>query len=394
MKESITTLDKVSEVYNGNSINAEYKRKYFCGLDEGYPFIATKDIAMNGIVDYDNGVKIPYGTKYKIAEPNSVFICAEGGSAGRKIAFIDRKVCFGNKLFCIKPNSESLLGKYVYYYTNSDGFQTQFKKLLAGLIGGVSISKFKSISIPLPPLAEQRKIVDFLDTQFRNIDALKNNAEQQLQAAKDLFQSALASLLTPQNNWETKTLGEIGNFKRGGSFTKSDFVSSGIPCIHYGQIHMKFGVKTEKNISFLPQSCEAKAKFAEKGDLIIAITSEDNEGSCKCTAWMGDEKVAVGGHIAVYHHSLDPQFVSYYFRSPKFQKDKLDFVHGFKVVEIKPSDIAKISITYPKTRDEQAYIVKELDTLSGKVQSLQDNYTQTLTLCNDLKQALLKQIFD
>ncbi len=192
---------------------------------------------------------------------------------------------------------------YLYRYlmfVYREGITRSMQRATTG-IHNIEFDKFLAIEIPLPPLAEQRKIVDFLDTQFRNIDALKNNAEQQLQAAKDLFQSALASLLTPQNNWETKTLGEIGNFKRGGSFTKSDFVSSGIPCIHYGQIHMKFGVKTEKNISFLPQSCEAKAKFAEKGDLIIAITSEDNEGSCKCTAWMGDEKVAVGGHIAVYH---------------------------------------------------------------------------------------------
>ena len=43
--------------------------------------------------------------------------------------------------------------------------------------------------------------------------------------------------------------------------------------------------------------------------------------------------------------------------------------------------------------DKQQGIANKLDDLSQKVQSLQDNYTKTLTLCNDLKQALLKQIF-
>ena len=42
-------------------------------------------------------------------------------------------------------------------------------------------------------------------------------------------------------NWEQKALGEVGTFKRGGGFQKSNYVECGIPCIHYGQIHTKFG---------------------------------------------------------------------------------------------------------------------------------------------------------
>ncbi len=397
MKEGweIKTLKEIGKTQTGSTPPMSHKEYY----NEDYmPFVKPSEINYDGLgnINYATQMLSKQGAAVgRVFEPYSIFMVCIGASIG-KIGISDRAISCNQQINILTP-TDKYIRKFIYYAMRSPKFtNTVIKEGLSATatLPIINKSKWENLSIFIPPLAEQRKIVDFLDTQFRNIDALKNNAEQQLQAAKDLFQSALASLLTPQNNWETKTLGEIGNFKRGGSFTKSDFVSSGIPCIHYGQIHMKFGVKTEKNISFLPQSCEAKAKFAEKGDLIIAITSEDNEGSCKCTAWMGDEKVAVGGHIAVYHHSLDPQFVSYYFRSPKFQKDKLDFVHGFKVVEIKPSDIAKISITYPKTRDEQAYIVKELDTLSGKVQSLQDNYTQTLTLCNDLKQALLKQIFD
>ncbi len=390
MKESITTLDKVSEVYNGNSINAEYKRKYFCGLDEGYPFIATKDIAMNGIVDYDNGVKIPYGTKYKIAEPNSVFICAEGGSAGRKIAFIDRKVCFGNKLFCIKPNSESLLGKYVYYYTNSDGFQTQFKKLLAGLIGGVSISKFKSISIPLPPLAEQRKIVDFLDTQFRNIDALKNNAEQQLQAAKDLFQTALASLLTPQNNWETVNVGSLFESYSGGTPSKSHkeyYENASIPWLNSGEICQKYITKTSNFISELGLKHSSAKKYPVNTVLVAMYGAT--------AAQVGILKFEASSNQAVCgllpNENMLPEFVYYWFL---FNKKKFaGMAQGgaqpnLSQVKIKAMPIPKLPL------DKQKSICESIDELEQKVQSLQDNYTQTLTLCNDLKQALLKQIFD
>ena len=42
---------------------------------------------------------------------------------------------------------------------------------------------------------------------------------------------------------------------------------------------------------------------------------------------------------------------------------------------------------------EQQRIVAYLDALSAKIKSLQSNYDQTITLCNDLKQALLKKMF-
>ena len=194
-----------------------------------------------------------------------------------------------------------------------------------------------------------------------------------------------------REDWITKTLGEIGEFTRGGNFTKSDFVEIGIPCIHYGQIHMHYGVTTEKTLSYLPKDFQ-KIKYAKKGDLIIAITSEDDEGSCKCTAWLGNENVAVGGHIAVYHHSLDPKFMSYYFRSPQFQKEKLAFTHGFKVVEIKPSDIAKIRISYPKSLSEQERIVSLLDEQFAKIDALKANAASQLQAAKDLFQTALKQL--
>ena len=85
--------------------------------------------------------------------------------------------------------------------------------------------------------------------------------------------------------------------------------------------------------------------------------------------------------------------MSYFFMSPSFQNDKLAYTHGFKVVEIKPSDIAKIDISYPQP-NEQKRIVARLDALSANVKALQTNYAETITLCNDLKQALLKKVFE
>lgn len=147
--------------------------------------------------------------------------------------------------------------------------------------------------------------------------------------------------------WEQRPLGEIGTFKRGGGFQKSDYVDHGIPCIHYGQIHTKFGPFISSHISEISPDLASKTKYANKGDLIIAITSEDAEGSCKSTAWLGDYPVAVGGHAAIYHHSMNPLFMSFYFRSPSFDFAKRKYLHDSKVVEIRPDDISKILVPIP-----------------------------------------------
>ena len=148
-------------------------------------------------------------------------------------------------------------------------------------------------------------------------------------------------------NWPQKTLGEVGSFTRGGGFQKSDFVEHGIPCIHYGQIHTKFGPFITSHITEISSDLESKTKFASKGDLVIAITSEDTEGACKSTAWLGDYPVAVGGHAAIYKHSMNPLYMSFFFKSTLFNYAKIEYVHGTKVFEIKPDDIAKILVPCP-----------------------------------------------
>ena len=166
-----------------------------------------------------------------------------------------------------------------------------------------------------------------------------------------------------KGNWEQKALGEVGTFKRGGGFQKSNYVECGIPCIHYGQIHTKFGPFIYSHITEISSNLEYKTKFAAKGDLIIAITSEDTEGSCKSTAWLGDYPVAVGGHAAIFHHCMNPVYMSFFFKSALFNYAKKEYVHGTKVCEIKPDDIAKIRVPYPplSLQEEFSLIAQQAD---------------------------------
>ena len=170
-----------------------------------------------------------------------------------------------------------------------------------------------------------------------------------------------------REGWEYKTFGDVGSFQRGKSIQKADFVEKGLPCIHYGQIHTRFGVSVDTHLSEIPIEVYNKSIIASYGDVIIAITSEDLEGSCKSTAWLGNYDIAVSSHAAVYKHSLYPKFIVYYLRSNCFYNEKQKYARGFKVMEIKTTDIAKIPIPVPPLSEQQR-IVSELDLLSSIIE--------------------------
>ena len=169
-----------------------------------------------------------------------------------------------------------------------------------------------------------------------------------------------------KEGWEYKKLGEVGTFQRGKGIQKTDFVERGMPCIHYGQLHTVFGVATEKHLSHISRELYSKSIIASKNDVILALTSEDVEGSCRSTAWLGDYDVAVSSDAAVYKHSINPKFVAYYLRSDSFFIEKSKYARGFKVTHIKTSDIEKIPIPLPSLEVQQK-VVSELDQINDLI---------------------------
>lgn len=159
---------------------------------------------------------------------------------------------------------------------------------------------------------------------------------------------------------EYKTLGNVATISRGGNFQKKDFTEQGNPCIHYGQIYTRYGLFTDKTLTFINDECFAKQKYAEPNDIIMAVTSENIEDICKCVAWLGTEKVAVSGHSAIIHHSLDPKYLAYFFHSQHFFNQKRRLAHGTKVMEVTPDTLKSIQLPVPPL-EVQREIVRILD---------------------------------
>jgi type I restriction enzyme S subunit len=200
---NLTKLKFVSDLYIGMSIKDDDKELYSDSQD-AYPYIATKDVDQDsGLINYDNGIYTKKDDKYfRIASKQSTLICIEGGSAGRKMAFLSSDVSFGNKLCCFSSNK--INSKYQYYYLLSPAFKDEFILNLWGLIGGVSISKLKNFSITLPSSIQQQKIASYLDQKVANIDNIISKTKESIEEYKKYKQSLITETVTKGLNPDVK----------------------------------------------------------------------------------------------------------------------------------------------------------------------------------------------
>ena len=159
-------------------------------------------------------------------------------------------------------------------------------------------------------------------------------------------------------------MGEIGNFIRGQNIKKSDFIDSGLGCIHYGQIHTYFGTWAIEPKTFIKANSGINLRQAFKGNLVIATTSENDSGVAKAVAWLG-KNVAVSTDTYIFKHTQNPKYISYFFQTHFFQKQKMPYITGTKVRRISSKGLSKILIPIPslEVQEEIVSILDKFDVL-------------------------------
>ena len=250
--------------------------------------------------------------------------------------------------FCVLRINDAALRRYVFYYVVSNKFTAYLEKLTNGAnYPAVKETDVRKALIPIPPKPTQLSIVTELDKLNELIRIKKEQLKDYDTLAQSIFYEMFGDPVVNEKGWEVMSFGDIGTLERGAGISKKDFVEAGLPCVHYGQLHTTFGAYTRKNITFIPKDLLPKYKIAHPGDLILAITSEDVEGSCKSTAWLGDYDVVVGSDAAIFHHNQNGIYLSYYTRTKAFYNEKAKYAKGFKVTHISTKEIASISICVP-----------------------------------------------
>jgi type I restriction enzyme, S subunit len=395
----VKKLSEIGKIFNGNSINAKVKKDRYTDLDEGLPYISTKDVSYASIIDYNNGIRIPSEEKvqFKIASANTVLICAEGGSAGRKIGFTNQEVCFGNKLFALNTNKNSE-ARFVYYYYYSSAFQKRFSTMITGIIGGVSMNKFKNIEIPFPPLPDQKRIVAILDKAFATIAKAKTNAEQNLNNAKELFESYLQGVFEDKSEgWEEKCLGEFATFRNGINFTKSS-KGDEIEIVGVKNFQNNFWVPFDK-IDPVTIDGELNAiDLLKEGD-ILAVRSNGNPNLIGRTLLARNVvgKISHSGftiRIRLKSKIIFPVFLCSYLKASKTREELVESGNGVGIRSLNQGSLSSLKIPFPKSLKEQKDIVKKLDILSDETKKLETIYQQKIDDLEELKKSVLQKAFN
>ena len=319
----------------------------------------------------------------KMVRKNSLLMCISNGSKIHlgKVALIEDDIdyAFGGFMGLLTPNEAIIHPRYFYYALISPAY----KMLIKGLSDGANINNLKfadlqSFEIPIPSLAEQERIVEILDREFERIDALKANAEKSLHHAKDLFQSALKQELQPKEGWVTKTIRELSEELFAGGDVPKNALSKTIT--------------DEYNVPIYANAIEQDGLYGYTNIARVNKPSITIAGRGSGTGYIIERNgkyFPVVRLIVVVPQAqiVRNRFLYYVLKSLDIKPN------GSAIPQLTVPMIAQYAVNLPPLATQEG-IIEILDKLNENRKALEENYTKTMALCDDMKQALLRKAFN
>ena len=326
----------------------------------------------------------------KVAESGDILMSVRAPVGPTNLT--NRPVCIGRGLAAIRC-SESVLPHFILYALKN------IENKIVGNDGAVfnSINKMMIEELPVPfaDKSKQKEIVEYLDSSFAKIDKLKENAAKNLEEAKALFQSALKDALEPKEGWEEKTLKDVcthivdcPHSTPPKSSVPTEFPFIRTSDLKQGKISwdvMQYVSKEEyikRNARITPQKDDII--YGREGTFGDAVLLPDYPYFC-----LGQRVVLLRPDKNIFN----PQFMLYLVISPFVYSQAKDKNMGCGVGHVNVADIKKFRLSFPPLSEQQS-IVSFLDSLSEKVNTLQQNYSRICDECDALKQAILRQVFE
>ena len=306
---------------------------------------------------------------YNHEEPE-VLLCCRGATCGAINVSFPFSWINGNAMV-VKPINDSYLKAFLRYLL----LTLDYSHIITGAAQPqITRKSLSPVTVSVPPLSEQQRIVDYLDAAFAKIDAMKANAEKSLNEAKALFQASLKEMLEPKEGWEEKKLGKFA-YMKAGNFVKSNDIYSeyqeGLyPC--YGGNGFRGWVK-EAN---------------QEGDYCLI----GRQGAlCGCINRAKGVFRTTEHAVIVKPYNPIPTGLVYYLL---VNLDLNKYATGAAQPGLSVKNIAESVIISIPPLSEQQSIVATLDSLKSKVDRLQANFEKISQECDALKQAILRQVFE
>jgi len=391
------TLDEVcDEITDGSHFSPKT-------TEEGFPYVTVRDLD-NDQIDFDNCRFVSKAAFKQLlangCKPNKGDVLfSKDGTVG-KVALVDYDMDFVvlSSLAIIRPDKKLVDSAFLKYVLKSPAFLEEAVGKKTGVaLRRIILRNLKSITIPIPPLPEQQRIVGVLDEAFEGIATAKANAETNLQNARALFESHLQSVFSRRGaGWVNRKLGEMCERITKGSSPKWQgiayvdepgilFVTSEnvgeyqILIEHPKYVEEKFNTKDKKSI-------------LQKGDVLSNIVG----ASIGRTAVFDRTDVAnINQAVCLLRcepDQLNNFFLTYLLNSPVFKQVLHDNEVDNARANLSLGFFSQLLVPTPPL-SEQGKIVTALDSLREEAQRLESIYQQKLSALDALKESLLHQAF-
>jgi len=342
-----------------------------------YPIVSQEKELISGYWDDESYL-------FKHIKPVIIF-----GDHTKEIKYIDFDFVVGADGTQILSPKENINGKFFYYALVATpiralGYARHFKLL-------------KEKSFLIPPLSEQQQIVSYLDSSFAHIDELKANAEKQLNDAKALFQKTLEKAMEPKEGWEEKKLGNCFISINNGANIKQVKGANGIPITRIETLSNDKFNRDRMGYADILDASPYSSYILNDGDILMShINSMKFLGRAVQYTKKENEIILHGMNLLrlVPTKEVISSFLVYQFYTQFFRNQIVSISHqSVNQASFNTTNLKGLNLVIPPLSEQQR-IVTRLDNLSANIKALEENLEKTISECDALKQALLREVFE
>lgn len=192
-----------------------------------------------------------------------------------KVAIPDEPGIATTELIPLRPDTKVLNSSYLAYYLRSQNFKNQASHHVAGAkMPRVVMDWFWQHKIPLPPLSEQRRIVEILGEADRIRKLRREAAQKAERILPALFLKMFGDPATNPKGWPTDRLDQLFDVMGGGTPSKSEstYWQGGIPWVSPKDMKRDVITNTEDHIT-AEAIANSSTKLVRKGSILVVYRS-------------------------------------------------------------------------------------------------------------------------
>lgn len=203
--------------------------------------------------------------------------CMENGKAALARNLTNGMGSGSTEFYVLRP-SKRVLGEYVYHFVRQSWFREEARRSFTGTAGQQRVPKsfIENALMPLPPLDEQRRIVDILNRAAK-IERLRTQAQERLREfVPALFVKMFGDPIENPMGWQIAELGDIGALDRGRSRHRPrnapELYGGPYPFVQTGDVANAEGLIRRASQSYSEAGLQ-QSKIWPEGTLCITIAA-------------------------------------------------------------------------------------------------------------------------